>query len=151
MTSSVQLSVAEHCQRSSHHCAVGDGLSLGEPGWAAVCFFYAAYHLARAALIADPVFSDPTRLSRINVELTPADRSTSRHNGRKKTANGREWGVNDLVGLLYRGFIGDYDRLHQASIDVRYHSGLRGDVHALRMNLETIQNGYAAGDFVSTA
>lgn len=146
MTSSSVWSAEQHCLRATHHAHVGDALAgSGESEWAAVCFFYAGYHLVRAALLIDPVFSDPTRLSKLNVELTPEDRQTERHKGRKNTANGREWGINELVLLLYRAIAGPYDRLHQASIDVRYGRGLRGDVSDLREHLTTIEEAYAGG------
>jgi len=146
MPSSGTLSTEQHRDRAAHHAYVGDALAAtGEPEWAAVCLFYAAYHLMRAALTSDAIFDEPTRLSRISPQLTPADRSTARHKGRKSTSNGREWGINELVFLLYRPLAGDYDRLHQASIDVRYGQGLRGDVADLRGNLTSIEDAYAGG------
>lgn len=126
MTASGALTEEQHKNRAERHASVGDALAAaGEDDWAAVCYFYAAYHLVRAALVGDPVFDNPNDLARIDVELTPEDRYTQRHKGRKKTSNGREWGVNELVLLLYRPYAGIYDRLHQASIDVRYGRGFK--------------------------
>lgn len=150
MASSIDLSVAEHCERAAHHGHVGRALiSTGEAQWGAVCFFYAAYHLVRAALTSDPIFLDPTRLSRMNPELTPSDQSVGRHKGRRQSANGREWGVNELVALLYPRFMQPYERLHQASIDVRYYSGLRASSADLEANLKSIEDGYASGKLVA--
>jgi len=144
------LSIEAHRERSAYHLRAGDNLAeAGEEGWAAVCYFYAAYHLIRASLINDPVFDDPTMLSRVRPELAPEDRNTSRHNGRKKTMNGREWGVNELVSLLYKPLVKDYERLHQASIDVRYNAGLRGGLAPLRESLRVIQAAYEAGDIAA--
>jgi len=146
MSSANDLTVVEHCQRATHHAHVGRALAAtGEEQWAAVCFFYAAYHLVKAALTSDSVFADPTRLSRLNPELTPADQAVSRHKGRRQSANGREWGVNELVALLYPGFARAYERLHQASIDVRYYGGLRATAADLECSLKQIEDGYAAG------
>lgn len=146
---SSRLSIQAHQERAGHHTAVGDGLAASDEGWAAVCYFYAAYHLVRASLIDDPIFDDPTLLSRVRPDLTPEDRFTSHHHGRKQTMNGRDWGVNELVALLYRSLSRDYERLHQASLDVRYGAGLRGDVAPLRASLLVIQEAYTAGSIVA--
>lgn len=144
------LSVPEHCARALHHGHVGRALvSTGEPQWGAVCYFYAAYHLVRAALTSDPIFHDPTRLSRVHPELTPSDQLVGRHKGRRQSANGREWGVNELVALLYPRFMQPYERLHQASIDVRYYGGLRASGDELEANLKAIEDGYASGQLIA--
>lgn len=125
-------------------------MSAGENDWAAVCFFYAAYHVVRAALVSDPIFDDPGSLSKIRVGLAPQDRHTERHKGRKNTANGREWGVNELVLILYRPFAGAYDRLHQASIDVRYGRGLRApSTTEIRQCLDKIEGASNVGQLTS--
>lgn len=88
-------------------------------------FFYAAYHEVKAALMVDPVFDDLDTCLAANPNLQPEDRFTTRHQGRKNPKN-KEWGLNELVVLLYRGAGGSYHRLHTMSIDVRYHQGLHG-------------------------
>ncbi len=84
------------------------------------------YHLIKAALLRDPVWSDLRSLTAINVDLTPEQRFTDRHRGRRRIGSNqpREWGINDLVFVLYRPAARFYERLHQASIDVRYGTGL---------------------------
>lgn len=148
-----RLSIENHKARAKYHAEVGDMIAGNDAGqeWAGVCYFYAAYHLVQAALINDPIFDEPTLLSRIHVDLSPQDRFTSRHKGRKRTSNGAEWGVNDLVLLLYKQIAGVYDRLHQASNDIRYGRGLRSGVQVeqLRGFLLQIQNEFAAGNLVA--
>jgi len=145
-----RLTVEEHRQRANRHLATGDVLAgKDECDWAAVCYFYAAYHLIRASLISDPIFEHPTLLSRINADLTMEDRHVTRHHGNKRGEHGRLWGVNDLVLLLYTPLAGSYERLHQASVDVRYGAGLRGDLAPIRDSLAAIAVAYEAGDIVT--
>jgi hypothetical protein len=50
--------------RAREHAAVGDALiTAADNEWAAVCFFYAAYQIAIAAISDDPIFDDLDRLS----------------------------------------------------------------------------------------
>lgn len=93
--------------------------------WSAVLYFYAAYHEVKAALIDDPVFDELDTCLAVRSDLQPEDRFTSRHQGRRHSAS-KEWGINELVLLLYPTVAGTYNRLHTMSIDVRYHQGLRG-------------------------
>jgi hypothetical protein len=97
------------------------------------------------SLLDDPVFDDPGKLTSINTELTMADRHATRHKGIRNTANGRVWGVNDLVFLLYRPVSAAYERLHQASIEVRYGMGHPPAVEDMRVDLATIKGAYADG------
>lgn len=110
------------------------GLLLLEAGdeWGAVCLFYAAYHAVKAALLEDTVFDTIDACQAVNRDLLPQDRDTTRHNGRRRTSSGREWGINELVLLLYRPAAGTYEKLHQASIDVRYGDGLRASITDVR-------------------
>lgn len=142
-----RLSIDTHVRRASVHCDAGDRLAAsGEHEWAVVSYFYSAYHLIRASLINDPIFDDPTALSRVRTDLTPADRFTSAHHANKRSPNGRAWGVNELVQVLYRSQTHNYERLHQGSIDVRYGSGLRGDAATFRGYLAGIQSAFDAGE-----
>lgn len=142
------ITTSEHLVRAARHRKVGEALIDDE--WAAVCFFYSAYHIVRHALREDPIFDDPTALSRINPELTPADRHVSRHQARKGAPGGRQWGINELVTLLYRPIAVDYDRLHQASIEVRYSRGLTSPPMAdLLASLEAIDGARVRGQLVA--
>jgi len=78
--------------------------------------------------------------SRINRELLPQDRDTTRHKGRKNSPAGREWGVTELVLVLYdQQVAAAYEKLHHASIEVRYDDGLRTPVARTREWLSVIQ------------
>lgn len=76
------LSVAQHVERAQRHRKVGDALAAAGDEWAAVCYFYSAFHLVRHALRTDPIFDDPTALSRIRPDLRPELRDVERHHGR---------------------------------------------------------------------
>lgn len=118
--------------------------------WAAVCYFYAGYHLVRAALLADPVFSDLTRLREIDVRLTPDDREASAHQMRRGNARA-PFGVNDLVKLLYPSIAVEYVRLHSASIAVRYGQGLSPiTIASVKQDYLDIRAAYTAGVLVAS-
>ncbi len=136
--------------RAQEHAAVGDALiTAADNEWAAVCFFYAAYQIAIAAISDDPIFDDLDRLKRVNAELIPDDRRTTRHQGRKNGKNGREWGVNELMLLLYGQTVGAaYDKLHKASVSVRYAPPLRTPPTRAREWLDVILAAEAAGELV---
>lgn len=101
----------------------GDQLLGDNNEWFAVCYFYSAYHLIKAALIRDPIFDSPTELSRIDVNLTPEHRWSTKHQGRVQRGS-RDPGINDIVVKLYNGVSVEYRRLHSASVNVRYSDGL---------------------------
>jgi hypothetical protein len=96
--------------------------------WASVAYFYAAYHLARAAIQRDPIFDSLTLLGRKAPSLQQNDRDAHRHKGRvgEGTAGRmRDPGVTDIVATLYSQSISaDYRKLFQYSLDVRYKSGI---------------------------
>lgn len=116
---------AHHLGRAEHHKTVGDALAgAANEEWAAVCYFYSAHHLARHALISDPVFRDLTRLRAINADLLPGSRNITRHHGRFRAGEPRQWEINELVQVLYPTVAPRYERLHQASIAVRYKQGI---------------------------
>lgn len=123
MSSTAPLTPETHASRAARHAKVGRALRDVGDEWATVCFFYSAYHLVRCAILRDPIFDDPARLTALNRDLLPDDRYVSRHKGRKNRFE-KEWGLNELVLVLYRHVAGPYDLLHQASITVRYGSGL---------------------------
>jgi hypothetical protein len=141
--SGTTLGAETHLSRARQHETVAD--ALGENEWAAVPYFYAAYHIVKCALIEDPIFDDVTRLHGKHYDLVPDDRYTDRHKGRKVSSSGREWGINELVYLMYPSVVGAYERLHQASIDVRYRAGLRGATSDLRDCLTKIRDAYEQG------
>ncbi len=140
------VSAAVHLERAARHRKVGDALFGAGDEWAAVCYFYCAYHLVQHALLTDPVFDDAKTLAAIHADLTPDHRFTQRHKGRRRVNEAREWGVNELVQTLYRGIIGRYDRLHQASIMVRYNSGLVLPLDRLRDAIDGIEAAHADGE-----
>lgn len=144
-----------HLERAAQHRAAGDTVAGGErPEWAAVCYFYAAYHLALYCIQSDPIFEDPKALARVDVNLTMEDRFTRRHKARIRQDVPPEWGVNALVRALYGMHIGSiYERLHQASVIVRYKGGLPADADVARFAeyLEEIEQGHAAGVLVHKA
>lgn len=144
------VSADVHLERAARHRKVGEALRDAGDEWAAVCYFYSAYHLVKHALLIDPIFDDPTALSRIHVTLTPDDRFTTSHHGRQRSGQPRDWGVNELVSRLYRPIAGNYERLHQASIHVRYESGLNLPLDQMVAALEAVQAAHAAGELRAT-
>lgn len=117
------LTVEQHLLRAEVHRVDGETKAAVGDEWGAVSLFYSAYHLVRAALLSDPIWTDARSRARINVNLTPDDKNVTRHHGGWRRS-GRVWGVNELVALLYPAIQADYERLHQASCNVRYELGL---------------------------
>ncbi|MDH5150460.1 hypothetical protein [Brevibacterium casei] len=115
------LSFERHCEISEDHFAQAEAIAGASTDWAAVAYFYSAYHAMKAAFLQDPIFDDMTRLKSINQHLMPDDRNTQKHKVRR---GGNGFGVNDLVHLLYPSKRGDYERLHQSSLGVRYGQGV---------------------------
>lgn len=116
----------EHLTRWEQHRQIGLLLAetpVGHP-WGCVACFYAAFHVARWAMLMDRRFDDLTALKAIHPHLQPDDRRTNKHKARRGSAGGTpDFGVNDLVLLLYPSASRSYERLHQASIEVRYEKG----------------------------
>jgi hypothetical protein len=147
------LDLTKHPDRASRHRVIGDLLAEAGDEWAAVPLFYSAYHFVRHALRSDPIFLEPTWLSRVHVSLTMAERDVTRHKGRKFIPGsvGREWGINELVTLLYRPLTISYEKLHQASIEVRYGAGLKtAPLPGLVEALDRIQTAHAQGTMVAS-
>lgn len=137
----MRLREDEHRVRAQRHRVVGNALADAGDEWAAVPYFYAAYHIMKGAMLRDPIWEQINALQTIHRDLMTDDRFTDRHKGRKRpTGAPREWGVNELVLLLYRPAVGAYERLHQASNLVRYGVGLTGDaVPALVQAIDLIE------------
>jgi hypothetical protein len=144
-----RLSVDAHRRRAQRHAKVGDALADAGDEWAVVPYFYAAYHRIKCSLLEDPLFSDVSRMHAKHPDLIADDRFTSRHNGRKRTSNGREWGINELVLHLYPDVVAVYERLHQASNDVRYGAGFVGAVSDVRAWLDEVIAAHESGDLVA--
>lgn len=125
MTAVPSLQTIQAClQRAVTIKETAERLRAEGDEWFAVCYFYTAYHTVKAALLEDPVFDDLNRLSRINRFLIMEDRYATSHHGRVLREGGRRMGVNDIVTALYPAISVEYVRLHMASVDVRYKSGL---------------------------
>ena len=118
--------------------------------WAAVGYFYSAYHRVRAAMLADPIFSSVQRLVKVNVKLTMEDRTATHHQGRRSD-NGHRLGVNEIVILIYPVIGSEYRALHQASVDVRYGSRLLAPLDDLRTRCERIHRLGDSGRLVAVA
>lgn len=112
-----------HLERAVAHKETGDKLrDLGDD-WFAVCYFYSAYHMVKAAMHADPIFDDMVACAAVDSALTIESRFAEHHSG-GLGAGGRTLGINEIVFKLYKGIRVPYTRLHGASIAVRYGAGL---------------------------
>jgi hypothetical protein len=119
------LQTAEACmKRAIEFRSDAEALVAIPNQWYAVCYFYAAYHCVRAALLEDPVFKDLTRLKSFDANLIPDDRFNGHHAGRLSGSGPRKPGVSDMVKLFYPDIAIQYERLHGASVAVRYGFGL---------------------------
>lgn len=138
----------QHRARAQRHRIIGNVLADAGDEWAAVPLFYSAHHVIKGALLRDPIWGQVNALQVINQDLIPDDRFTTRHKGRKRPGGGpREWGVNELVLLLYRPAVKHYEHLHQASNSVRYGTGLaHGAVPAVTTALAAIEELESRGD-----
>jgi hypothetical protein len=147
VSTSAGLTSAQRLARAERHRHVG--LLVAEAGdeWACVPLFYSAYHLVRDALLNDPVFADDRSCRAKHPLLTCTDNQVTRHHGRSHPD--KVWGINDLVTLLYRRVVVDYELLHAASIDVRYHDGFKGDLEDVKASLQTIWDAYEQGLLVA--
>lgn len=144
------LTPQQHLERAEHHRQVGEALSsAASHPWAAVPYFYSAYHLMKHSLLVDPVFGDLERLRTIHPELTADDRFATVHQARKSPAGPRAFGVNDLVLKLYRGSAGAYDKLHKASCAVRYDNGLDIPLERVLEAYERVRLAHANAELVA--
>lgn len=124
MSSQATLREHEHRTRADRHRKIGDLLVQAGDEWGAVPLFYCAFHYVKAAMLRDPIWGDVTALQSIHQDLIPEDRYVERHHGRRRNGAPREWGVNEIVLQLYPQVVKQYEVLHQASIKVRYGTGL---------------------------
>ena len=146
MVSSTPLAEQAHLDRAARHIVIGSALADAGDEWAAVPMFYSAYHFVKAALLVDPIWWDIQRLQGTRPDLIPDDRFTKRHHGHRQTGRPREWGINELVLVLYPSIARDYEQLHVASIDVRYHEGLpSGALPDLRAAMDRIRAASESG------
>lgn len=146
-----RLRQEQHLVRAARHDKIGRLLSESGDEWGAVALFYGAYHRVKAALITDPIWDDIGQLQAIHSDLVPDDRLIERHRGRRRSGAPREWGINELVQTLYPEITRAYERLHQASISVRYGVGLReGALGDLAEASEEIKRLYDQGKLSAT-
>lgn len=143
------MTPAAHLERADNHERVGRLLLDANHEWGAVCLFYAAYHQVKAALLEDPIFDSLDASQNKRAHLQPDDRFTSRHQGRRGGRSAVEWGMKDLVLLLYRSAAGSYARLHMASIDVRYYNGTRASAAEVLEVFDSFEAGRQAGELTS--
>lgn len=138
-----------HLARSVVHMESGHRLrELGDE-WFAVCYFYSAYHMVKAAMYADPIFDDPMRCAAVHPALTMDSRYAEHHSGGKGT-NGRALGVNEVVFKLYHGIRVPYTRLHGASIAVRYGGGLEAiSPITVKNDFDAVRKAYLGGEIVA--
>lgn len=150
---STALSAEQHVVRADDHEKLAKVLHESGVEWAAVAYFYSAYHLVKAALLTDPIFTDPGRLAVAHAQLTMADQTATRHQGYMQFGTGgsrtKVWGLNDLVGVLYRQVWPIYLQMHEASVDVRYGTGLRVPLDKIGEAQELVKAEYAAGTLVA--
>lgn len=122
-TAPVARSARTHTERAVVHMETGDKLRAIGDEWFAVCYFYSAYHMVKAAMYADPIFDDMERCAAVHPRLTIASRLAEHHSGGFGTS-GRTLGVSEVVFKLYKNIRVPYSRLHDASNQVRYGDGL---------------------------
>ena len=140
------LSSDEHAVASERHARAAGELCPTSSDWAAVAYFYAAYHLVKQAILDDPIWLCPSLLAAKHPELQPSVSKVTRHSGgRQRRRRGRTWGVNELVELLYPSIYQSYLLMHQASIEVRYQRGLRTPVRASAAHWAKIRAEFRAG------
>lgn len=138
-----RLTADDHRSRSDRHAKMGEALLSAGDEWSAVMYFYAAYHKLKAALLEDPLFDHFDSCQAAHSDLLPEDRFTSRHSGRR--GQNKEWGLNELVRVLYRPASGPYHRLHTMSIDVRYNHGLVASLPVVESTWESFDEMCRAG------
>jgi hypothetical protein len=146
------LSSDEHAVASERHARSAGELCPTSSEWAAVVYFYAAYHLVKQAILEDPIWQCPSKLAAKHPELQPSVSKVTRHSGGKqrRRRRGRTWGVNEVVELLYPSIYQSYLLMHQASIEVRYLRGLRTPVRVSAAHWAKIRAEFRAGRMRAT-
>lgn len=139
--------ISTSVSRAKDHAKLADVMFDAEQEWAAVCGFYSAYHLIRASFLADPVFDDPHRLSKISAKIHPEDRFATKHS--KGGLSSSSYGINEIVSTLYLDIRARYQRLHIASNTVRYGRGLKAiQLPSVQADLAEIKRAFEAGQIV---
>jgi hypothetical protein len=110
----------KYSARSAEHYAAAERLNGLDDEWGAVCYFYAAYVAARAALYRDVRLDSDPAARRADSKLTASSRHVDFHNGHPN----RGLGMNQVVSVLYPSIGSKYELLHIQSVEVRYGSGL---------------------------
>lgn len=141
------LTHADHCSVSASHFEAARAIAGTSADWACVAYFYSAYHSMKAAFLNDPIFDDLTALKKLDPNLMPTDRRPESHQVRKGQVG---FGVNALVHLLYPSMRRDYERLHQASIGVRYRRNAVYDIEEIERMATVIQDARTAGMLVAS-
>lgn len=146
MTSKALSTAAKCVGRADAFVQTARSLHDDADEWAAVCYFYAAYHLVHAAFISDTIFDSVARLSAVDSRFTLADRFATMHRGRRNDRE-RKPGVNDLVSKLYPQISFEYLELHQWSVNVRYNDGLEpsASIDAAQDYYERIRAAFDSG------
>lgn len=136
--------------RSSSHQDAGDRLKALDDEWFAVCYFYSAYHMVKAAMLEDPIFDDIARCAAVHRNLSVDSRFTTHHSG-GLAANGRSLGMNEIVMKLYKPIRVPYTRLHAASVAVRYGKDGLGEISPISVNDDYVAvcRAYGAGLIVA--
>lgn len=149
MSPSARIDLSTSVTRAREHAKLAAVMFETDQEWGAVCGFYSAYHLIRASFLADPVFEDPIRLSKINSKLLPDDRWVTKHS--TGGLNAPSYGINEIVSTLYLEIRARYQRLHIASNLVRYDRGLKpAQLAAAQGDLAEVTRAYEAGEIVCT-
>lgn len=141
--------VETHKERAETHRLTGENLQALGDEWFAVCYFYSAYHLVKAAMNVDPIFDSATALSKIHPSLTMESRYAEHHSG-GFGQNGRSLGVNEIVFKLYPKIRVAYNRLHVASCHVRYSRGLVTiSTQSVIDDYKVVAKAFAAGEIAA--
>lgn len=139
--------ISTSVSRAKDHAKLAAVMFDTEQEWSAVCGFYSAYHLIRASFLADPVFDDPHRLSKISLKIHPEDRYVSKHS--KGGLSSTSYGINEIVSTLYLEIRARYQRLHIASNTVRYGRGLKAiQLPSVQADLAELTRAFEAGEII---
>lgn len=151
MTAKALVTAAKCLQRADVFRATADGLADDGDEWAAVCYFYAAYHVVRAAFIEDPVFDSIAAAAAKHPNLGMQDRWATNHQARLGSGP-RALGINDIVKIIYPSIKFEYVELHSWSVNVRYNEGLEptASIQDAARYYERIRNEYDAGNLKAT-
>lgn len=145
------LSSHDHAVASERHARSASALCPVSGEWATVAYFYAAYHLVKQAILEDPIWQCPGELAARHPDLRPGSRKVTRHSGQRAGRRGQlNWGINDLVEVLYPSIHHAYTGMHEASIHVRYKRGSRLPLRASAEYWARIRAEYRAGRMRAT-